>query len=67
MRKIPACQKFQAVVVIVGVPEIFGRTGFFSLGSLEEKMLNLTLQRKKNMDEDLYEVKWVFSSEFFVM
>ena len=59
MRKIPACQKFQAVVVIVGVPEIFGRPGFFSLGSLEEKMLNLTLQRKKNMDEDLYEVKWV--------
>ena len=47
MRKIPACQKFQAVVVIVGGPEIFGRPGFFSFGSLEEKMLNFTKQKLK--------------------
>ena len=47
MRKIPACQKFQVVLAIVGVPEIFGRPGFFSFGSLEEKMLNFTKQKLK--------------------
>ena len=47
MRKIPACQIFQAIVAVVGKPEIFGRPGFFSFGSLEEKMLNFTMQKLK--------------------
>ena len=41
-------QKLQSLLCVLllllqGPPEIFGRPGFFSLGSLEEKMLNLTL------------------------
>ena len=47
MRKIPSSHKFQSVVVIVGVPEIFGWPGFFSFGLLEEKMLNFTKQKLK--------------------
>ena len=64
MRKIPACQKFQVVVVIVGVPEIFGRPGFFSLGSLEEKMLNYTMQKlKKGKKTQIFGYAKTFFSE----